>query len=96
MPIYQFIVHGQDPDDPERHGFYTTRHAHATEQRTAEALVLASLAKEFTTGVSADHWAAGPPLLTVEKARRIGWLTALRAPNRGSTFYREEAAGDTH
>ncbi len=88
MPFYRFLVHGCDPTLPgKEHGFYTTRHAYAANKEDAARKVRERLTQEFTSGVSARIWRAGPPALTIEDGWRIGLHQLWSAPNRGSTFY---------
>jgi hypothetical protein len=88
MPFYRFLVHGVDERVPEEmRGFFTTRHAHATDQEAARAKVVARLEQEFTSGASAHIWRSCTPRLSIEKAWRIGLIEALKGPNKGSTFY---------
>lgn len=88
MPFYRFFVRGSDPSLPDDvRGFFTTRHAHAANEAEAARKVLRQLTQEFAFGVSAKIWSAGPPLLTIEKAWRIGIHELWSAPNRGSTFH---------
>ncbi|HVM23119.1 MAG TPA: hypothetical protein VM308_07470 [Sphingomicrobium sp.] len=88
MPFYRLLIHGWDPNLPkDSKGFFTTRHAYAADEHRAAEKVRARLLKEFTTGVSARIWAAGPPRLSVEKSYRIGVHQLWSAPNKGSTFY---------
>jgi hypothetical protein len=90
MPFYRFSVHGTDERVPDgQRGFFTTRHAFASDETSAAAKVLSRLQHEFTAGASASVWKSGPPLMVIEKAWQIGWHELLSAPNRGSTFYDE-------
>lgn len=91
MPFYRFMVHGTDVyrSSGER-GFFTTRHAFARTQEEAAEKVLARLTREFTVGVSAGIWGSGPPALTIEDAWPISIFELFSAPNRGSTFYRDD------
>ena len=87
MPFYRFLVHGRDTSQPEdTKGFLTTRYAYGVSEEKAAEKVLAHLMAEFTKGVSASIWGAGPPLLNIEKADRIGLHQLHSAPNKGSTF----------
>jgi hypothetical protein len=90
MPFYQFTIHGRDEQVAEgQRGFWTTRHAFDVNREAAAVKALALLAEEFTTGASATIWASSPPTLEIDETKRIGWLQALSAPNKGSTFYDE-------
>ena len=90
VPFYRFMIQGLDPRVPEeKRGFFTTRHAFGSNQDLAASRVLARLAREFTSGASADIWTSDAPIMTVEKAWRIGLHELFAAPNRGSTFYDE-------
>jgi hypothetical protein len=88
MPFYRYLIHGWDPTLPDgTKGFFTTRHAWASDERRAAQKVRARLTEEFTTGASAAIWGAAPPRLSIEKAYRIGVHQLRSAPNKGSSFY---------
>jgi hypothetical protein len=88
MPFYQFLVHGRDEQAAgSERGFWTTRHAFGVNQEAAADKVLSQLAREFTTGASAPIWNSTQPILEIDDAKRIGWLQARIAPNKGSVFY---------
>ena len=90
MPLFRFLVHGQDARVlAGKRGFYATRHAFAATQEVAAAKVLARLAHEFTSGASAHIWRSTEPRMQIEKAYPIGWHQLWAAPNKGSTFYDE-------
>ncbi len=74
------VSHGEDEEDYVT-GFFTTRRVCASDQESAERMVLEELRREWR-----DH---GPKLSVVD-VWKTGRFEFRRVPNRGHTFFSDD------
>jgi hypothetical protein len=89
MPLFRFIIHGQDISTENGSvGFFTTRRAFGLTMEEAGGKAMASVRKEWTSGPSSELNRGSPSIsLQIEEGRRIGLHEIFVAPNKGNSLY---------
>ena len=96
MPFFRVLLHGKDVHIPAAGsavpiiGFYTTRVVRAASYETAEAAAIALVSAEWSKPPLSKQNKGAAPALKVEQVSQVTLLKALRAKNRGFTFYGQE------
>ena len=91
MPFFRFLIQGEGiRTESGASGFYTVRHCRAADDHSAEAKVLAALAKEWRYGKSRNESPEAEPRLTVLRKWPIKISQLRDAPNGGHVFYDDD------